>query len=149
MKKRLDRKIIVFYHGECPDGFTGAWAAWRRLGGRADYVGLKHTDAPIVNLYGKTIYFIDIVYEKEVIEKLTRKNKVTVIDHHISRKAVTESVASHVFDLHHSAAHLVWQYFYSNLKIPKIVQYVEDMDLWNWQLPGSRAVALALELVPF
>src|SRR3989344_3757446 len=36
------KKIAVLYHGGCPDGFGGAYAAWKKFGNMAEYIPLKH-----------------------------------------------------------------------------------------------------------
>ena len=55
------KDIIVIYHGECSDGFGGAWAAWKKFGETVDYIGAHHGDEPPVGLVGKEIYFIDFI----------------------------------------------------------------------------------------
>src|SRR6187200_2693603 len=39
-------QTVVLYHGNCPDGFGGAWAAWQRLGAAATYLPVNHGDPP-------------------------------------------------------------------------------------------------------
>jgi hypothetical protein len=41
MKQRL-----VIYHANCIDGFTAAWAAWRKFGDDTEYVPASYGDAP-------------------------------------------------------------------------------------------------------
>ena len=44
----------VIYHADCSDGFGAAWAAWKRLGNRAEYHACKHGQPP-PDVKGKTV----------------------------------------------------------------------------------------------
>ena len=35
-------RTIVAYHGNCPDGFGGAYAAWKKFGDTAEYLPLSY-----------------------------------------------------------------------------------------------------------
>ena len=52
--------IVVFYHAECTDGFTAAWAAWKKFGNRADYVPIFHITPPPLRLKNPQNYFLYI-----------------------------------------------------------------------------------------
>jgi oligoribonuclease NrnB/cAMP/cGMP phosphodiesterase (DHH superfamily) len=43
-----------------------------------------------------------------------------------------------------SGARMAWEYWHPGQELPELLAYVEDRDLWNWQLPESREVALAI-----
>ena len=66
------KNIVVLYHADCPDGFGGAWAAHKKLGEKAEYIGVHHNFLPPKGLDGKEIYMIDFVYPKEDNEKNNR-----------------------------------------------------------------------------
>ena len=144
------KNIVVIYHGNCPDGFSAAWAAWKKFGDTADYLGLNPRDPAPADLANKEIYMADICFPKEVLIDLVSKNKkVVVIDHHLSNKDWVTSASENLFDLNHSGAVLSWQYFYNNQPTPKLLQYIEDMDLWQFKLPNSRELTTYLELFDF
>jgi uncharacterized protein len=44
---------------------------------------------------------------------------------------------------------LSWHYFHPDELVPEILQYVEDRDLWKWQLPSSREVSAAMRSYKF
>jgi hypothetical protein len=48
------------------------------------------------------------------------------------------------FDLDHSGAVLSWLYFHPDTPTPDLLRYVEDQDLWNWALPGSKEINAAI-----
>src|SRR3989344_9258076 len=64
------KEIAVLYHGGCPDGFGGAYAAWKKFDDTADYIPLKHGKPAPENLDGKELYFIDFCYPQPIMEQL-------------------------------------------------------------------------------
>src|SRR3989344_4392565 len=150
MAEPITKDIVVFYHGGCRDGFMAAWAAWKKLGDKADYVPLIWTDLnpnQIPSLPEKELYFLDYVPSEENLKRILKKSKaVVIIDHHISKEKLTKSVSGSVYDISHSGAVLAWKYFHSDQPVPQICLYVEDGDLWNWKIPNSGKVLNYLDL---
>ena len=140
------KKILVLYHKNCPDGFGGAWAAWKKFGNKAEYIAVDPDTLPEKFPKRKEIYSVDISYPASVQKKLRAENKsLVVLDHHISRKIDTETFPENTFDNDHSGAVLSWKYFHPNKKIPKFLEYIEDGDLWRFKFPeGGRVVSYAL-----
>ena len=91
---------------------------------------------------------MDFSYQRNQILELRKTNRVVVIDHHKTAQADLEGLDDCVFDMEHSGAVLAWQYFHK-AKVPEILLYVEDRDLWNWELPDSRAISAWLNVTPF
>lgn len=144
------KKIIVIYHGDCPDGFSGAWVAWKRFGNKAKYIGAKDRMNPPDGLAGKTVYFIDWTYHLPTMEAIMRKaKKVIAIDHHETNEDSTKAVPDHVYDLSHSAAVLAWKYFYPEKVVPKFLEYVEDYDIWKHAYQDTDAVNACLGSIDF
>lgn len=148
MKKK---KIVVLYHNKCDDGFGAAWAAWKKFKDKAEYIGVIHGEPPPKGLHGKDVYILDFCYPKKVLEELMKITKsLTVIDHHISMKEAVESVPHHFFEpTGHSGAVLTWMYFFPKKSAPKLLRYIEDVDLWNWKLPYSRELSTRLRAFDF
>ncbi len=152
------KKIIVFYHGGCWDGFGGAWAAWKKFGGRADYVGLKYEGEKSIiykGIKGKQVYFIDYTYKAPLMKIVVKQAKRTVVlDHHVTGKESGKLANKFVYDLKSSGATIAWNYFHPKKKMPKILTHIEDMDLWKFKISNTREVISALnnsnkELVSF
>ncbi len=139
--KNKNKGIAVLYHAGCPDGFGGAWAAWRKFKDKADYIPVHYQTPPPREAYGKKIYFVDFCYKPDVMKGLKEKAKsITIIDHHkTSRPALVFSDA-HLFDLKHSGAVLAWKYFHPGKPVPKLLKYVEDTDIWKFKLPKSKEI---------
>lgn len=141
---------MVFYHKNCFDGFGAAWAAWKKFGDAAEYVALDPEKLPETFPKGKEIYAVDLGYPAFVQKKIRIYNKsLVVIDHHISKKVDTELFPSNVFDNDHSGAVLAWRYFHPKKKVPKLLEYIEDVDLWKWERANTREIISALSLRAF
>lgn len=140
------KKILVIYHKNCPDGFGGAWAAWKKFGTKAEYIAVDPETLPQKFPKGKEIYSVDISYPASVQKKLRANNtSLVVLDHHVSRKADTEAFPENTFDNNHSGAVLSWKYFHPKKKVPKFLEYIEDGDLWRFRFPeGGKVVSYAL-----
>lgn len=144
------KQIVIIYHKNCVDGFAGAWAAWKKFGNTAEYIAVRPAALPEKRLRGREIYSIDVGYAKEIQKKLRRENKsVVILDHHISRKKDTEAFPENVFDNDHSGTILAWKYFHPKKKIPRLLKYVEEDDLWRYRLPHSKEIGRTLTLLGF
>ncbi len=136
-----EKKIAVLYHSGCPDGFGGAYAAWKKFGDTAEYIPVKHGYPVPENLEGKELYFVDFCYPQEIMNLLLSKaTSLTVLDHHEAIKIVAESMPKHVFNSEHSGATIAWGYFHPDVPVPTLLKYVEDGDRYVFKLPDSRAV---------
>ncbi len=143
--------MIVFYHQNCHDGFGSAWAVWKKFKNKAQYFSLNY-QSPFHHLIERDIvYFVDIVPERKILEDLIKKdNKIIIIDHHQSAKNILdlkkfENVEINL-NMRRSASVLVWQYFFPKKRIPKLLLYVEDMDLWKFKIPYTREVLATINL---
>lgn len=140
------KKIAIVYHGECPDGFSGAWAAWKKLGNKAEYIGAFDRHRPPEGLEGKEVYLIDYTYSVPVMRELkSRVKRLVAIDHHISQSESVQVADEHRFALDHSGAVLAWHYFHPGKKLPKLLAYVEDYDIWRLKLAPTMPVHALIE----
>lgn len=137
------KNIIIFYHENCLDGFTGAYVAWKKFKNKADYVSLSHNangadilkgkKIKITDLTDKEIYFIDFCLNKEELNKVLKvSKKLIVIDHHISTKDLVESLPGSVYGDKISGSYLAQWYFFPNEKIPEFIKYVSIGDTWTF-----------------
>lgn len=138
---------IFIYHANCPDGFGSAWAAWKKFGNKAKYIAAEHHTPPPAGLEGADLCLMDFNYPKDVTEELKKKVvSLTIIDHHVTAKDITESVPNHSYALDHSGAVLTWKYFHPKKPVPKLLLHVEDVDLWKFKLKNTPEIISALYL---
>lgn len=140
INRASEKNILVLYHGGCNDGFGGAWAAWKKFGNKAEYIAMHRNDSFKMPV-DKEIYFIDYLFPAEIIEEYIAKNKrVTAIDHHVTMKDVAALTQDPSFSLKNSGSVLAWKYFHPDKKVPLLLRYIEDRDLWKFKLPKSKEI---------
>lgn len=145
----MERPLIV-YHAHCPDGFGGAYAAWKKFGDDADYLPLSHGKSLPVEVAGRDVYFIDFSLPEEVMQRILSEAKsFTVLDHHEGVKEVVEAIPNHVYDANRSGASIAWAYFHPETPLPLLLAHVEDDDLFRYRLPDTRAVITYISARPF
>ena len=144
------KNIVVLYHADCPDGFSGAWIAQKKLGNKAEYIPVYYHLPPPPGLKNKEIYLIDFTFPSELIKKLIKENKkVVIIDHHITSEERVKLAKEYLFNTNHSGAMLAWRYFYKNKPAPRLIKYIEDMDLWRFRLPYTAEIISFIEIFDF
>ncbi len=139
---------LVLYHAECADGFGAAWAIWKRFPS-AQFVAVKHGDPPPADLAGQRIVIVDFSYSRPILEHMAREAAcLLVLDHHITAQNALAGLPYAYFDLKKSGAVLAWEWAHDE-PAPWLLQYIQDKDLWQWVLPGSREINAALASYPF
>jgi len=139
----------VIYHAECTDGFGAAYAAWKCLGNRAEYYACKHGTSP-PDVTGQNVVILDFSFSNAVTKAMIEKaNNLLVIDHHKSAMVELHDITNTHFDMTHSGAMLSWNFFHPGKDSPKFIQYIEDRDLWKWELPYSKEFSAAFDMIPF
>lgn len=146
----ITKPIVFFYHANCTDGFSAAWAAWKKFGDQAEYIATFHEDPPMAGLTGKEIYMLDLTFPEPITRELMAHNlRVTAIDHHESSEAVTKITQQALYAEDHSGATLAWQYFHPDESVPELLLSVEDMDLWRFAREGTKELFAYLDLFDF
>ncbi len=139
---------VVLYHAECMDGFGAAWAIWKRFP-QAEYLPVKHGYPPPPKLDGRHVVMVDFSYHREVIMGLAdRTASLYILDHHITAQSALQDLPFAHFNMEKSGAVLAWEWVHHD-PVPWLLQYVQDKDLWQWQLPHSREISAALASYPF
>lgn len=150
-------KPLVIYHGSCLDGFGAAYAAQRHFlaqGVEAEFFAAAHGE-PMPECSGREVYLVDFSFKRAQMKQLCGlAQTVTVLDHHISAQEDLDGLeAEHanlkvVFDMSRSGAVLTWEYFHQQ-PVPQLLLHVQDQDLWNFALEGTRDINAALMSYPF
>ncbi|WP_371322647.1 phosphoesterase [Dechloromonas sp. ZY10] len=163
----LDRPLII-YHADCLDGFAAAWSAWLHYRGAADFLPLHHGENwDASRCVGREVYILDFSFPPDRLQQMSSQaRQVVQLDHHASARADwadrlhplangdTEyrSPTARLrvrFAEQKSGARLAWEYFHPEQPIPLLLQHIEDVDLWRFALPESRAIQRSLRLLAF
>ena len=139
----LTKNIIVFYHENCLDGFASSYVAWKKFKEKAEYIPLSHNATGedilkdkkinISRLKEKEVYFIDFCLNETEIKKLQKiAKKLIVLDHHIGKKDLVESLDGSVFRNGVSGSYLAHEYFFPKKEIPKLIKYISIGDTYTW-----------------
>lgn len=145
-------KPIVLYHAGCADGFTAAWAAWRAFQGEVECVAVQHGSPP-PDVTGRDVLVLDFSYARETL--LAMKDAATslrVLDHHASAERALAGLDFCVFDMQRSGAGIAWDVLAAprlGARRPKLVDYVEDRDLWRFKMPLAKEISAALGTYAF
>lgn len=126
----------VVYHNPCNDGSGAALSAWLLLGNNISYERrMYHRPFIAEAVRGKNVVVLDASFKQdELLELRMIANKVMILDHHDSAMQELGSVPGCFFSMHNSGAVLAWHYFHGiNTPPPKLLQLIEDRDLWRWQ----------------
>lgn len=143
--------IFVLFHHPCSDGMGAKYAAWKKFGNNATYLGVKYEAVPKFPEQikeGDEVYILDFSYPKEILRFWYKKlKKLVVLDHHKTAQEDLIGEPYATFDMNKSGAVLAWEYFHPNVEVPTLLQMIQDRDLWKWKLPGTRSILAHLELV--
>ena len=76
--------------------------------------------------------------------------KVVVLDHHKTARENLENllewgVIDGEFDMKRSGAIMAWKYFHPSKPVPELLKYVQDRDLWLFDLPHSEEINMAIK----
>ena len=139
-------KTYVLYHASCYDGFGAAWAAWKKFGDNAEYVAVRYGKPMPELLDGSDVFIVDFSYPRQELLTLKgRMNSLVVLDHHKTAQQDLAGLDFAIFDMNKSGAVLAWEYFHPGQPVPRLLEYVQDRDLWRWKLAQSREVSAALQ----
>ena len=140
---------VVIYHANCNDGFGAAYSAWKLLGNRAEYHAASHGSPP-PDVTGKRVVILDFSYNNATTKALIEQaEELWVIDHHKSNMVELHDISNTHFDMTKSGAMLAWEFFHPGKEAPKFISYIQDRDLWQWELPYSKEFSAAFDMVPW
>eukprot|EP00929_Paragymnodinium_shiwhaense_P080806 TRINITY_DN42163_c0_g1_i1.p1 TRINITY_DN42163_c0_g1~~TRINITY_DN42163_c0_g1_i1.p1 ORF type:complete len:403 (-),score=100.33 TRINITY_DN42163_c0_g1_i1:81-1289(-) len=143
---------MVLFHGQCPDGFAAAFAAYLKRGDACEYIGISHKQKRLpANVDGKVIAILDFSFDTATMAALMQRAKaVIVIDHHATAQEALKDLPEEnkVFEMKMSGATLAWDFFHGDTSkpIPLLFRYIEDKDIWRWTLKRSREFSAVQEV---
>lgn len=146
-------KSLCIYHSHCADGFAGAWVIRQILGDAIEFhPGVYGEDPPSVA--GRVVILVDFSYPRAILKRMADEAAIiTVLDHH---KSAIEDLAGLVhpklrlvLDASRSGARIAWDFYAGPYDPPKLLQHIEDRDLWRFRLEGTREIIAALFSYPY
>lgn len=139
----------VIYHANCNDGFGACYSAWKLLGSRCEYIAASHGDPP-PDVKGKRVAILDYSFNNATTKAMIADAEaLIVIDHHKSAVVELHDISNTIFDMKKSGAMLAWEFFHPGKEPPKFIQYIQDRDLWKWELAYSKEFSAAFDMVPW
>ncbi len=140
-------KTLCIYHGGCLDGFGSAMAVKMALGDTVEFYAGVHQKAP-PDVKGRDVIIVDFSYKRPVLIELAKQAKsVLILDHHLSAEKdlvdLPDNVTT-VFDMNRSGAIITWEYFHPEKAIPQLLLHIQDNDLWQFKLEGTREIIASL-----
>lgn len=148
IQTKRDAMIYVLYHANCTDGFGAAYAAWKRFGYNAKYLPVSYGKNPPSLPEAKTVYILDFSYDKQTLLELSKKADVVVLDHHKSAEKELQSLSFAQFDMDRSGAMMAWEYFHPEKDAPELIRYIQDRDLWKFEMKLSKEFHLGISSIP-
>jgi oligoribonuclease NrnB/cAMP/cGMP phosphodiesterase (DHH superfamily) len=141
---------LCIYHGNCADGFTGAWVVKKVCADAEFHPGVYMTPPPDVR--GKHVILVDFSYKRPIMEQIIADaSSVVVLDHHKTARDDLANLpgAEVVFDMERAGSRIAWDYFFPDRAPPPVLLHVEDRDLWRFALPGTREVQANIFSYPY
>jgi uncharacterized protein len=144
------RPPLVLFHKGCHDGFTAAWVAKLKMP-NAECLPWNYGDPPplAAEVAGRDVYILDFSFlHYEIVLLDDACNHLEVLDHHKTAEAALKGLECCTFNMNHSGAMLAWLRFFPGKEPLRLVSYVEDRDLWRWDLQFSREISYWLRGFP-
>jgi oligoribonuclease NrnB/cAMP/cGMP phosphodiesterase (DHH superfamily) len=147
------------------DGFASAYSVWKK-DPSYEFVPIQYgDDTSFLENYDE-ILMVDFSLKSAEISSLMDSKKVVVLDHHKSAENELESFLSGknddlknkhnsdiVFCQDLSGCVISWMYFHGKVtedgvkydsfnpdSVPKLLRYIQDRDLWKWELEDSEKI---------
>lgn len=169
-------KPLCIYHGNCADGFGAAWVVRKHFGdGNVDFHAGVYGESP-PDVAGRDVLMVDFSYKWPVLREMCETaNTIVVLDHHKTAaedlKHVRKSYGWNpkqlrdgvdfdnslpieaVFDMNRSGAMIAWDYFNTignqRTQPPKLIEHIQDRDLWLFKLEGTREIQATVFSYPY
>lgn len=134
------------------------------------YIAGKHGQLPDLYFMAKRhVIMADFSYPRGVLESIASVAlSVAILDHHKTARDDLDGLAplpdtfeewisrvssqysesrgdnpapmAALFDMGRSGAAIAWQWFHPDRKLPRLIEYVQDRDLWKFELLHSKAI---------
>lgn len=162
---RRQMKTIVYYHRNCFDGTAAAWVIRHHLTGMEmdtgnwQFIPVQYGDDKTINGLVQDCHenanindryiIVDFSFPRAVMELMASKAKgILVLDHHKTAEENCKGLDFCIFDMNQSGAGLAWRHLFPGQPVPNLVAYIEDRDLWKFELPKSKEINAFIQSYP-
>ncbi|EMC8696553.1 TPA: hypothetical protein NIK62_000121 [Vibrio cholerae] len=148
-------RTICIYHANCCDGMGAAWVVHKALNENDDveFIAANY-QGELPEVKDAHVIIVDFSFKQDQMREIAKQaNSVLVIDHHKTAQAeliplIEQGIIHGVFDMEKSGAMLAWNYFFPNEEPPRLIEHIQDRDLWKFELVGTREIQAALYSYP-
>lgn len=153
-------RIMVLHHGDA-DGFGAAYALWKAFNDTAEmkFIPVQYSEAApleeIRDFDPHNLFVVDFCYSGDELKMLDEKfpnTHLKVIDHHkTAARHLEEWGGDFIFDTEEAGCMLTWKHLFDveSFRIPEILIYVADRDLWKFEQERSKEVNAFISTLPF
>ena len=141
-------KNLCIYHDDI-DGFAAATVIYYKFGNQFEYYPAQYSTNPILpDVINREVLIVDFSYKRQILLDMKKLSKnITVLDHHQTAEKELEGLDFCHFDMTKSGAVMTWEYLFKDQEIPLLLKYIQDRDLWKWELPHSKEISAAIQLL--
>jgi oligoribonuclease NrnB/cAMP/cGMP phosphodiesterase (DHH superfamily) len=170
-------KPLVIHHGSCLDGYTSLWVVNKALEGEIEpYAGYYNRPPPDVT--NRHVIIVDFSYPRPILLDMAKQAlSILILDHHNTaaedlqgfitpppwegwafgmktilskdEQLAESSRIATIFDMKRSGAGITWDYFFKGEKRLRVIDHVEDRDLWKFSLPYTEEINAFLFSFPY
>ncbi len=138
---------VCIYHDPCTDGFTSAFAVWKKYGSDVEFIpgchekGKADTAHWIEAVKDRHVLICDFSFAREQLEEMhAAAASLIVLDHHKTALDALGDLPYCYFDMTRSGALITWETLHGKENVPKLIQLVSDRDLWKNELDDSEPI---------
>jgi oligoribonuclease NrnB/cAMP/cGMP phosphodiesterase (DHH superfamily) len=139
---------LVIHHND-NDGFCAAWVAknaLEKLSELPEFFEANYGQEP-PDVTDRDVFILDFSYKRPVLEQMkAAARSILVIDHHETAKDELAGLDYCIFEIGKAGCQLTREYF--NEPRHWLIDYVEDRDLWKFDLWHSKEINAAIASYP-
>ena len=153
-------KTACLMHNDL-DGFSSGYSLWKALKGTDElmFIEVQYGQEPpyeaLREFKPDRVYIVDFSYKAPVLKDFLNEFPETmVIDHHKSSLSELEAAfedrvyKTYVHDVNLSGCVMTWQHLFPEEEVPEILLYVQDRDLWKFELENSKEINAYIASLP-
>lgn len=143
-----EKKVFCYFHDADLDGWASS-AIVKMKYHNTEFFGYDYNNDIILANGYDIIFIVDLSLTVDETKMLQKNNKKVIwIDHHARKIEQLENIFTieglRDKENNHSACVLTWKYLFPGKKVPGILETIEDLDLWKFELLYTDKICTAL-----